>query len=492
MAIDFDVEGARKAGYSNDEIAAALSQRANFDKDAAEKAGYSPDDIIKAIVPDSAQKEKGLFSFDANKVGSVSGKDYFNRMATGGAVGGAIGAGIGAVTGPGMVVTGAVGAITGAASGLLEAAAEDLGLGEGWQFVAGMAAPGGGVANKVGQVVESRIASKMTELAAKKVGVPFAGPIINKTAQLLESKKPVNVSAIEDVLGIEGKAAKVAQTAEERAPEATAIRQKIADRFEQTTGNKIPEGVNAEEHIYKEAASAIDKVEEPFVGSSFFNRAATLEGKVSPAQANKYKKLFQDAEGNPLSGSDVLTKMRDFKYGVDLSPKTTFAARDLRWSEGSKLEKEFNGWLAKQPESMGQPWEAHARGAFEQVAMNKAKDALPTLFEDVVTAGSTAELKTAATSLERQIWNLSKTPEGKEMFLTQLAGNLKKVPAKDAQILWDKIGPSVEKRIITDPQKFKQISEEIYNLKTPQDVNRVVRMLNKAVTSGVLDIGRNE
>ena len=39
MALDFDVVGARKAGYSDDEIAAHLSQQSGFDKDAAEKAG---------------------------------------------------------------------------------------------------------------------------------------------------------------------------------------------------------------------------------------------------------------------------------------------------------------------------------------------------------------------------------------------------------------------------------------------------------------------
>jgi hypothetical protein len=42
----FDVEGARKAGYSDDEIASYLSQQSGFDLDGARKAGYEPADII--------------------------------------------------------------------------------------------------------------------------------------------------------------------------------------------------------------------------------------------------------------------------------------------------------------------------------------------------------------------------------------------------------------------------------------------------------------
>ena len=398
-------------------------------------------------------------------------------------------------TGPGAIVTGTVGAIGGAVSGLLEAGAEDLGFGAGTQFLAGMVTPGAGLSTKVGQMIEKKAAentARFAGMAAKQLtGIPGIGTVVKKGAEFLESKKPVNVGAIEDVLGIEGKAAKVAQTAEEKSVEATAMRQNIASRFEKTTGAKIPEGTDAEKYIYNEAASAINKAEEPFVGSSFFNRAATIEGKVNPAQAGKYKKLFQDADGNPLPGADVLTKLRDFKYGTDLSSKTTPAARDLRWEEGSKLEKEFNGWLMKQPGSKGQPWEAHARGAFEQVAMNKAKDALPSLFEDVVKAEGTTELKAAAGALERQVWNLSKTPEGQSMFLTQLTGNLKNIPAKEARVLWNRIGPEVEKRIVTDPKKFKQISDVMNSAETPQDINRAVRLINGIITAGAIAGMRN-
>ena len=45
----FDVEGAKKAGYSDAEIAAHLAQQSNFDVAGAKKAGYSDADIVKHL-----------------------------------------------------------------------------------------------------------------------------------------------------------------------------------------------------------------------------------------------------------------------------------------------------------------------------------------------------------------------------------------------------------------------------------------------------------
>lgn len=45
----FDVEGAKKAGYSDQEIADHLAQASNFDASAAMKAGYTPADIISHL-----------------------------------------------------------------------------------------------------------------------------------------------------------------------------------------------------------------------------------------------------------------------------------------------------------------------------------------------------------------------------------------------------------------------------------------------------------
>ena len=42
----FDVDGARKAGYSEDEILSHLSQGSNFDVQGALGSGYSKGDVI--------------------------------------------------------------------------------------------------------------------------------------------------------------------------------------------------------------------------------------------------------------------------------------------------------------------------------------------------------------------------------------------------------------------------------------------------------------
>jgi hypothetical protein len=524
MAIDFDVQGARKAGYSDDEIAAELSKAAGFDKDAAEKAGHSPTDIINEIMPQAATQKKladtgakavELFGRDPSKAGKLTLGDYATRAGAGAVTGGAIGLGIGAITGPGAIVTGTTGAIMGAASGAIEAFVEDLGFGEGTQAVAGMVVPGGGLATKVGQYVESKIAAKALEYAAKKTtGIPLAGPLV----RAFQSSKPVDVKAIEKITGIKGATAEANLSGEQ----ANVVKQKIASEFEQGTGTKIPEGVDPEDHIYnltsseinkanksikeipavspikgitegtgwggaetitKEGAAAIPAQKQGFVNSSFFKRAASLEGEVSTAQVDKYKKLFEDGKGNNLPGQDIINNIRNFKYGKDLE-KGDFKARDKRWDEGVKLEKEFNGWLQQQPSNTAKrPWQADARKAYEQVSVASARDKLPGLMESVVSSESKAELRSAAGDLQDQMWNLSKSPEGQKQFWEQLTGNLKNIPAKDTKVLWQEIGPTVQKRFLSNPEQFNKLDEVMRNVKTPQDLSRAIRVI-MSVSSG--------
>lgn len=52
----FDIDGARKAGYTDDEIADHLAQAANFDASAARKSGYSSADIIGHLASARAPK----------------------------------------------------------------------------------------------------------------------------------------------------------------------------------------------------------------------------------------------------------------------------------------------------------------------------------------------------------------------------------------------------------------------------------------------------
>ena len=52
--VNFDVAGARKAGYSDSEIASYLGQQARFDVDAARKAGYDDSEIVHYLAPPPA------------------------------------------------------------------------------------------------------------------------------------------------------------------------------------------------------------------------------------------------------------------------------------------------------------------------------------------------------------------------------------------------------------------------------------------------------
>ena len=48
---DFDIAGAKKAGYSDAEIADHLAQQSKFDVAGARKAGYSDAEILQHVAP---------------------------------------------------------------------------------------------------------------------------------------------------------------------------------------------------------------------------------------------------------------------------------------------------------------------------------------------------------------------------------------------------------------------------------------------------------
>lgn len=77
----FDIEGARKAGYSDTEIADYLGQENGFDTSAALKSGYTPDEIIGHLTaapsvpstPEPAPEKSFLFSVGDNFTSLVKG-----------------------------------------------------------------------------------------------------------------------------------------------------------------------------------------------------------------------------------------------------------------------------------------------------------------------------------------------------------------------------------------------------------------------------------
>lgn len=119
--MNFDVEGARKAGYSDAEIAAHLAQQSNFDAEGAKKAGYSDADIVKHLtetpqstegmpvaaegrkpvlrVPTTAAPERMPSTSDATQWLGVATRALLPYAATA-AAGGAVGGPVGAVFGP--------------------------------------------------------------------------------------------------------------------------------------------------------------------------------------------------------------------------------------------------------------------------------------------------------------------------------------------------------------------------------------------------------
>ena len=56
-SVAFDVEGARKAGYSNGEIATFLASKKGFDIDGARSAGYGDEEII--FIPSGVRTDSG-------------------------------------------------------------------------------------------------------------------------------------------------------------------------------------------------------------------------------------------------------------------------------------------------------------------------------------------------------------------------------------------------------------------------------------------------
>jgi len=119
--IDYDLEGALKAGVTPREIAQALSERANHDYEAAEKAGVSDDEIINLLSTARMPSRTAAIGEGVTRGAIVGGP------AAGLAAAGAV---AGAPLGPvGSLVLGTLGLLGGALSGsLAERGLEQLGV----------------------------------------------------------------------------------------------------------------------------------------------------------------------------------------------------------------------------------------------------------------------------------------------------------------------------------------------------------------------------
>jgi hypothetical protein len=113
----FDVEGARKAGYSDAEILSHLAPQAKFDVGGARKAGYSETEILTYLAGQAPQPT-GAPS-QANPAWKETVHDIAGEVLPGAGmiVGGIGGTAAGAITGPWAPAVGLAGAGTGYATG---------------------------------------------------------------------------------------------------------------------------------------------------------------------------------------------------------------------------------------------------------------------------------------------------------------------------------------------------------------------------------------
>jgi len=464
--MDFDIQGARKAGYSDDEIAAYLSKQKNFDKTAAEKAGYSPKEIIDHLSPTSTGQQvadgtKELFGRDPSKAGQLTGSDYASRALAGAATGGAIGGAIGAVTGPGAIVTGTAGAISGATSGLIEAFLEDQGYGAGTQFVGGMLAPGAGIGTKIGQFIESKIVDKALSYGAKKAtGIPVAGSLVQKGKEFLESKRPVDVE-------------EVSKTLKEKASTLGVGNTKNIDDVTDKLSKQHPnvakqQGQSVSNALYEEAKTAADKTAFPTrggLGGEHFSATNEFDSlhKGIASEKEAYGKLFLDEKGNPLVGDKIITNLH-YKEGIPISDLT-------------KARKSFNDYLER---TTGKRGEEIARKAYEQEQIALAKDTLPSLFE----RGSASEVK-------KQLQNLGKNKESVKVFKQEFLNYLENTNAQNAKAMWGQIGSDVKKYVIKDPDVYQRVSDIMNGAKTQKEISRAVRLIMRAATPFAISAEKN-
>jgi len=471
MPVDFDVVGARKAGYSDDEIAAHLSQQSGFDKDSAEKSGYTPTEIINHLSPsakdrqsmvDAGTKAQELFGRDPSKAGKLTAGDYATRAAAGAVTGGAFGGALGFVTGPGAIVTGTVGAIGGAVSGLLEAGAEDLGFGAGTQFAAGMVTPGVGLSTKVGQMIEKRAAEYATKYATKAIvksmDIPFAGTVVKKAGEFIEKRKPADYKAVGQTLEEEAKTLGIGST--KNIDEANAVLKEAHPDI------PVAEGKSISHSLYEDAKQSYDNVAFPkgkqastFLDSPEFK---SLHGDI-PSKKDAYSQFFENAKGNPLTGDKVVENL---KFSKDATTTETQKARDA-----------FNDYLERTTNKRS---EEIARKAYETERVALAKDTLPTLFAN-----------NSGAAIKDQLQNLGKNPEGVKVFNQEFLSYLKGTTAVEAKKMWGTIGPEVKKQMKLSDKVYNNITDIMQGAQTPQDISRAMRLFIGATTAGAIAKEKN-
>jgi hypothetical protein len=203
--------------------------------------------------------------------------------------------------------------------------------------------------------------------------------------------------------------------------------------------------------LYERAKGAYDEVatQDPFTASPEF-KALTKD---IPAEKTKFGEVFQNKKGEAFTGEDVVNNLQ-FGKMQDITPKDMDRARTA-----------FNDYLKR---TTGADHEKIAREAYSLEAGARAKDVLPGLFQEKDSTG-----------INKELWNLSKTPEGIKIFNNELVNGLKNMNVKEARSLWNKIGTNVKDRMEVDSKTYNKVTDIIMNAKTQQDIDRATKIMRR-------------
>ena len=409
------------------------------------------------------------FGHDPQAMKLSSMGEYAKTIGTSAAVGGGIGLGFGFLSGPGALATGAAGIALGAAGGLAEQVAKDLGYGKGTQVLAGMAAGAKlpteaistGYKAVLGSSVENFIAKKLAYKVGQSTGIPGAGyaaqGMVGKAKQALFPTK-VDSEAAGKVFGqmdhinpITGEITPVTAEAAAGKVGQTVNMSKATEELSVAHPDAVVPGKPVSHGLYEQAKQSYDSIAkqgQTFLDSSEFR---TLT-KGIPAEETKFGDLFVNAKGQSVTGQDVIENLKN-------------ATTKMSWQDAEKVREAFNKYLVS---TTGKATEKTAREAFTKESIATAKDSLPGLF-------STNNGK----ELKNQLWNLSKVPLGMKAFNQELLAYLEKAPVKDAQRLWNDVGPELQKRFGISAEKYATMTDIMNGAQTPKELSQVRRLLMK-------------
>jgi hypothetical protein len=494
----FEKYSAKDKNYSdaNDATKSAIRQKFGVDKaeekepSMMEKAGKFIGDVSKDVIesggivdirkflsPEKAaeavttgvSKKIGApivkdVSIDPSKIGSQSAGDYASKIMQRGGEGMIAGTGLAPFTGGGSILAGGAG---GALQGLAEATAADLGLSGDLQQAAGIMGPAaaGFVMSKIPQTSQqinsvlnsdaaNAIKSKLAHKAiTKALGLPYwTSSIIEKVPKAFEGLKTPDYKAVGKELGATGETLGIGGT-------------KYTDAANQELSQLHPDispakGEKISNVLYERAKTAYNdaNAEESFLSSPEFK---TLHGDI-PAEKTKFEEIFQNKKGEAYTGEDVINNLQTGKM------------ENISYKDMDKAREALNKYLLRTTKV---EHESNAREAFTIESAARAKDTLPGLFAD-----------NDAKGINKELWNLSKTPEGISIFNNELVNGLKSTNVKSAKILWGKIGPNVKDKMEVDPKTYKKVTDIINGAKTAQDIDRATRIIRRFAAPAVATV----